>query len=437
VKRSGSSRTILPFLAAVAAASGGSFPGRASAGAPEPVANGDDKKTDYVTRRLEPAGFPLIGGNSDIGFQVGAAATLSYFANGIKPYAWNQDVNASLSVKGGPHGVEIAQQAYQWNIDWVGLLGGRLRLNPQTSYTRTINQGYFGLGNASTDAIPNANPDPSGFHEFVENVFLLRTIARISLEGPLFAMAGASYRYVVPQTPAATRLSLDETVRTPSGSPILHGTRPLSLASLATGLAYDSRDDEIFTTRGVYDVVGVRLEQGIPFDDDVRYGEVGAILTGFVPVAGPVVFAGRFIANFQFGNVPFFDLLAAGPFQLKELPGGSAGIRGVPVGRYLGPVKVVANAELRSMFAHFTVFKQRIGVGSDAFLDVGRIWSDYTFRSPLDGQGLGIKYGAGGGMYWMWGQAAIFRIEVAYSPDANAENRGIPIGVYVEDGTMF
>jgi hypothetical protein len=100
----------------------------------------------------------------------------------------------------------------------------------------------------------------------------------------------------------------------------------------------------------------------------------------------------------------------------------------------LGPVKVVANAELRSMFAHFTVFKQRIGVGSDAFLDVGRIWSDYTFRSPLDGQGLGIKYGAGGGMYWMWGQAAIFRIEVAYSPDANAENRGIPIGVYVEDG---
>ena len=34
-------------------------------------------------------------------------------------------------------------------------------------------------------------------------------------------------------------------------------------------------------------------------------------------------------------------------------------------------------------------------------------------------------------------QAAIFRIDAAYSPDAQAENPSFPVGLYVADGTMF
>jgi hypothetical protein len=150
-----------------------------------------------------------------------------------------------------------------------------------------------------------------------------------------------------------------------------------------------------------------------------------------------LILAGRCWADFQFGNVPFFDLSVAGPFQLKDLPGGSAGIRGVPVGRYAAPIKLVANVELRALFARFTILKQKFTLGSDLFVDAGRVWSDYTFRSSLDGSWPGVKYGLGGGLYWMWGQAAIFRIEAAYSPDAVSENRGFPLGLYVEDGTMF
>jgi hypothetical protein len=48
-----------------------------------------------------------------------------------------------------------------------------------------------------------------------------------------------------------------------------------------------------------------------------------------------------------------------------------------------------------------------------------------------------LKYGAGGGLYLLWGQAALFRVEVAYSPDQVAENPGFPVGIYVEDGVMF
>jgi hypothetical protein len=48
-----------------------------------------------------------------------------------------------------------------------------------------------------------------------------------------------------------------------------------------------------------------------------------------------------------------------------------------------------------------------------------------------------MKYGVGGGLFLQWGEAAIFRVEVAYSPDAVAENPDFPVGLYVSDGLMF
>jgi hypothetical protein len=404
--------------------------------APQPTKPSVRAQVDYFTRRYEPAGFPLIGGSSDIGFQFGVAGTLSYFANGVKPYAWNQDVLLSMSIRSGPKGLEVAQQSYQWNVDYPRVFGTKIRLNPQVAFTRTINQGYFGLGNASSGAPPPAGtPNPDRYHQYVVNALYARTIARMDLDRPLALIAGATYRYVDPEPYVGSKLAADESVQGPNGSLLLYGTRPMSLLALMGGVVIDSRDSEVFTNSGVYHQIGVRFEQGLPFDQNVRYIEAGAILTGFVPV-GPMVLAARFIADFQFFHVPFYDLAVAGPFQLKDLPGGSAGIRGVPIGRYLGPIKIVGNVELRALALKVRAFKQHFQFGGDVFLDTGRVWSDYALHSSLDGSGVGLKYGTGAGLYFLWGQAAIFRIEAAYSPDASSSG-GPPIGLYVEDGTMF
>ncbi len=393
---------------------------------------------DYVTRRYEPAGFPLIGGDSDIGFEFGAVGTLSYFGDGVKPYLWNMDLLLSLSVKRGPSGPEIAQQNYLWQVDIPGLMGGRLRLNPEVSYNHTINYGYFGLGNASSGAPPPAtNPNPGRYYEWIDSFVQVRSSARLQIAGPVSALFAVQYLHVTPTAYADSLLAKDAVTSNPDGSPLIRGTTALSLPSLAAGFGYDTRDDEIFPHRGMLHEVGVRVEQGIPFDGGVRYAEAGAILRGFVPLVGPLVLAGRLVANFQFGDVPFYDLFQAGPFDQKEMPGGSAGIRGVPVGRYLGPIKVIGNIELRAMFFEFTVLKQKFSIGNDVFFDTGRVWSNYSFNSPLDGSGIGLKYGVGGGIYVLWGQAAMLRIEAAYSPDAVSENPSLPIGIYVEDGTMF
>ena len=393
---------------------------------------------DYWTQRFEPAGFPLIGGDSDVGFEFGAVGTLSYYSGGVKPYRWNMDLLLSASLKEGPGGsVEIAQQNYLWQIDMPGLFGGAMRLNPEVSYNHTINYGYFGLGNASSGETPSSSANPGRYHQWIESIAQARSTARIRIKEPFYVELAAQYLFVGPRTYAGSLLAEDAAPTSSPGAPSIYGATPLSLPSLAAGLSYDSRDNEAFARAGMLHEVGVRFVQGFPTDAGVRYMEAGAILRGYVPIGGPVVLAGRLVANFQVGNVPFYDLFQAGPFDQKEMPGGSAGIRGVPVGRYLGPIKVLGNIELRAMLLKFSVLGQKFTLGNDVFFDTGRVWSDYSFRSSLDGTGVGLKYGVGGGIYVLWGQAAMLRIEAAYSPDAVSENPSLPLGIYVEDGTMF
>jgi hypothetical protein len=403
---------------------------------PAPKHHDDVVQHDYWTDRLEPAGFPIIGGDSDIGFQFGAVGTLSYFKDGVKPYEWSMNLVLSWSVKGGPTGAEVAQQNYLWMMDVPEFLSPRFRIYPEVSYTHTVNYGYFGFGNASSGTTPADNPNPGRYHEWIQSYTQVRPLARITIREPLYAEVMAQYLHISPQTYADSLLQQNEQAPAP-GQPTLYGTTALSLPSVAGGLMWDSRDDEIFPRSGMFHEVGVRYLQGLPFSAGVRYLEAGAILRGYLPLPGPFVLAGRFVADFQVGHVPFYDLFQAGPFDQKEMPGGSSGIRGVPVGRYLGPIKMVGNIELRALYLKLKILKQKFTVGNDVFFDTGRVWSDYSFHSPLDGSGLGLHYGVGGGLYILWGEAAMLRVEVSYSPDAVSENPSLPLGIYVEDRTMF
>jgi Omp85 superfamily domain len=421
-------------------------PATRSSGTPLPVPVDMDLSgepaPDYTTPRYEPAGFPLIGGNSDIGFQFGAAGTLTRFEGGSKPYAWNMDLVLDTSVKGGSgSGLEFAQQNYVWNWDIPDLADGKLRLNPLIYYQRTVDQGYFGLGDASK-ATPNPN---ARYYQYLDSELRARQLARITLGKGYDLVLIGTFRAESPQPYPGTKLASDA-VTSANGGPLNHGATPLirgveelGVGMIGGGLIYDTRDNEVFTHSGAFHQLGVKAVQALPYDDSVQYGAVGANFSWMVPLFHKaVVFATRIVADLEFGNVPFYDLFTGGPFQTYDMLGGPSGIRGVPSGRYLGRIKALGNVELRSLPIGFHLFKQSFRLGGDVFFDTGRTWIDYTFKSPLDNTGgLGLKYGTGGGLYALWGQAALFRIEVAYSPDQVAENPGFPVGIYVEEGTMF
>jgi hypothetical protein len=389
-------------------------------------------------RRYELAGFPIVGGNSDIGFQFGAAATWTRFYDSARPYLWNVDLLLSASLKDDANGFRMVQQSHVLRLDMPDLWGSRLRIDTRASFQRTINAGYYGQGNATTIDLPPGETTTGRTFQYTQEEGRVRAIARLHTETLFDVALGLNLRYEAPETYANSRLAQDLAVSDPSqpGVPLIPGGNSMVLTGIAAGFIVDTRDSEFITRSGYFYQAGVGGTVGST--DQTAYGEAAIVLAHFAPLGGPFSFASRFVGSMQFGRVPFYDLQQAGVFEPQYLVGGENGVRGVPQGRYAGRAKFATNTEIRATpFPRFHLLGQRLLFGTTAFFDAGRVWSDYAIISQADGNALGIKFGLGGGVFLQWGEAAIFRLEAAYSPDAVSENPGFPIGLYVSDGLMF
>ncbi len=377
--------------------------------------------------RMEYAGFPILAGNTDIGVMFGGAATITHFHGDDRPYQWNLDILLATSLKHDFGGTRFVQQNQVLRLDLPAFFGGRARLDSRASFDRTVNEGYYGLGDATSAAPAPGASQVAGRYQFLFEEARWRNIVRVHTSSPLDVTFGLISRWENPAVYAATKLAEDR-------ADVL-GVRGAFLQTLSGGVMYDTRDSEFITTRGLFYQIGVGGTVGSA--DGIRYGEAAAVLSHYVPLGGPFLFAERVVGSFQFGNVPFYDQARGGVFEPQRLFGGENGVRGVPQGRYAGLAKVLSNTEVRAPGPRFSLWKQRFRLGATAFFDVGRVFSEYAWSTPVDGRGLGLKYGVGGGLFLQWGEAAIFRLDVAYSPDAVAENPGLPVGIYVSDGLMF
>ncbi len=406
-----------------------------AAGSRDAAADVGEGAAHLEPRRYELAGFPIVGGNSDTGFQFGGAATLTRFFDDVHPYLWNIDLLLSASAKSDQNGLRLTQQSHVLRLDAPDLLDGRLRIDGRASFQRTINAGYYGLGNASSAAPPAGQASTLRTYQYVQEETRLRVIARVHTHSPVDLALGAVVRLESPTAYDGSKLADDAFAVHGDGSPLIRGTRSAGLGTLAAGIIVDTRDSEFVTTRGIFYQLGVSATGGTA--ENVAYGQAAAVLSHYAALGGPFIFASRLVASADVGSVPFYDLAQGGVFEPQYLLGGETGVRGVPMGRYAGLAKVVTNIEIRTTLPRFTVLRQHIRFGTTTFFDAGRVWSAYAYDPVVDGAKLGLKFGIGGGVFIQWGEAAIFRIEAAYSPDAESENPGFPIGIYVADGLMF
>jgi hypothetical protein len=380
--------------------------------------------------RHELAGFPIVGGNTDIGVQFGAAATLTRFHDDLTPYLWNIDLLLSASAKSDSGGLRLVQQSHVLRLDAPHLLGNRLRIDARGSFQRTVDSHYYGIGNATSATPPDAAGGLGRHFQYLQEEARLRVIARVHTGTPVDVALAGNARYEAPQTYAGSKLEEDT-----AASNAVRGAEPAALIGLAAGIILDTRDTEFVTRRGYFYQFGAGYTVGT--SSVAAYANTSAVLAHYAAIGGPFIFAQRFVSSFEVGRVPFYDQQQGGTFEPQSLLGSESGVRGVPQGRYAGLIKTIANMEIRSTLPRFVLLKQRLRFGTTTFFDAGRVWSDYTLDRLRDGSKLGLKYGVGGGVFLQWGEAAIFRVEVAYSPDAVAENPGFPVGIYVADGLMF
>jgi hypothetical protein len=388
-----------------------------------------------ATEHNELAGAPILGGNTDIGFQLGVAATFTRVSPHYAPYRWKIDGLLSASLKDGPRGLEAAQQAHDIRIDVPRALGGKVRIMPAVFFERTVNAGYFGVGNAAP-ALPNPDGTFGSRYQYIHREVRARVNLRTPLSGSLSLMYGLTLRNVHPTTYAGSRLDLDSRKFDGDGEPYIRGLGSMNHAILSGGLIRDTRDNEITPRKGAFDQYALRLGAALPAQNEVAYGGANIFLRRYVPLGGPFVFAVRGLVDALAGQPAFSDLSQGGAFIPLDLPGGAQGVRGVPNGRYQGLIKVVGNVELRMTHLRFRLFGDDFRVGNNIFFDAGRVFAKYG-PDDRDGKGLGLKYGVGAGVFVVWGTAAVFRVEFAYSPDAVSVNPNFPIGIYAADGQMF
>ncbi|MCC6747221.1 MAG: BamA/TamA family outer membrane protein [Deltaproteobacteria bacterium] len=398
------------------------------------------KPDQLKPNRYEVGAVPALGGDTDVGFGFGAVLSLARFQAGYYPFRWRLELQGYLTVKERPEGgVEWPFHDHYLKLDLPGLLSPRLRWTLRVGFSRFVTAGYYGLGNAApavsrADAFdPTLQPreynEALRYHQF-DRVFP-RALANVRVtlrkELQLFFAGTAAFNDL--RLYPGSKLAEDVASGPPAVRGMLFGaSRHLTLQGDA-GVLWDSRDHDMVPRSGVLHEASLRAGT---FEEGRVYGGFNVTLRFFHAFFRDyLTLAARAVFDLLFGQVPVYELARYGGLFPDYGPGGSTSVRGVPGQRYHGKLKLVGNLELRSKWLPFTVLKQRFNVGTVVFADAGRVWADYTERPELDGKGLGLKVGAGGGVRLQWGEAFMIRTDVAWSPDAS------PIGFYVDIFHIF
>jgi outer membrane protein assembly factor BamA len=380
---------------------------------------------------------PIAGGDSDKGLGFGEvsnwaglrdpSAHAPTVAAAGAPYRWRIENGAFITFNHREHFIVPYQDYYVLaTIPDVGG-NGRLRLDVRAAYSKETTLKYYGIGNASPDPPPGTSAADSEYG-WIHPAFSIR--GRIALASHLLLQIGGVYVHSSLSIPEGSLLATDRMAGSPTVQALLRTPTSFAVALAEVGVEYDSRDNDIITRNGMYHGVQVRLSPASGDRLPQAYAELNGIARFyFTPIPRWLTIAARVAGDLLLGSPPFYELAR---YSDTDAVGGGKGVRGVPAQRYYGKVKVLGNLELRCELLPFRVRTKALMLGGALFADGGRVWTELTHAHPeLDGTGLGMKYGIGGGLRLQQGETFVVRLDVAWSPDAR------PVGAYFAAGQIF
>jgi hypothetical protein len=404
-----------------------------NAGAADPL-NSTNRPSASDAEALEERGahnefnlLPVVGGTTDIGFGGGYFLGYDRISLTEAPYAWNIESAGFVTfAPGHGGGVIVPYQDLYVKLDVPRFFRKiELEIRPEYSWETTLN--YFGLGNASSALAPAGTPNNyflyGRLHPEIDIDLRWRFVDHVS------GRTGIRYAESWLQVDADSKLAEDVRTGSAEVKSLLGSTAPSGVALFNYGLQADTRDNIVSSHAGMFDSFDLQVSPGGTSWLPYRYLEATADLRVFVPIWRPyITLAARVVGDLLYGDPPFYALAR---FEDTYAIGGLNGVRGVPGQRYYGKIKALGNVELRTEIVSFHALGNKMVVGAVGFLDGGRVWADTTAQPELDGRGIGLKYGVGGGLRLQSGSAFVLRLDVAWSPDAT------PVGGYFAAGQMF
>jgi len=402
-----------PLLLAALLVSGIGVPAAADAGAEEVEEVEEvDEVAPAKVRRFKWMILPNVGFDTDDGLGFGARAELQRVDADIDPYRWGLVLQGFVTLRGYHH--------HRFHVDVPGLgRNGRIRLTLRFAYRQWLNDGYWGIGNGTfrerefVGSFDKGDPARKRYR-----YWLIQPFAHIAVRWDLgdspFALFGnLKVQWTKVDTYPGSRLESERPVGMDGGL----------TTQLGVGFLLDTRYPEIAPERGVLAEVSARFAPAFP-------GSAGAYAGPFVSlrvygglVPGRLVLAGRVMAEWLVGDVPFFEMVRWGGSVPILGFGGFETVRGASFGRWRAPGRAVGNLELRIDVIKHNLFKQPMRWQLVPFADVGAVWGAgaNATASPPD---FPLHPTVGLGIHVIWAEAFVGRVDFGVGPDPIAEEDG-------------
>jgi len=355
--------------------------------------------------------LPVVGFDSDLGFQYGLCCDIFNYGNGSNypKYDFKINLEASTYTKGSS-----ILRSYG---DFKTLIpDGKFFYD--VTYFNAPKFGFYGFNGLATpyreDFKVGGDPTAkSGFNFMSRNQ--LRALASVQkqLSGPLNWAAGIAFYHI-----GTGRLNLSEY----NGQATLFDEYVAAglirenekdggnVTQFKAGLTYDTRDHDSDPTSGL------NLEATLVFAPDIidgnGYSNLGFTFMGsqFIPVMSDrLTFAYRVLLQTKlWGEIPYYFTNNINTLFFRKLYteglGGNASVRGINRNGVLGDGFAMLNAELRWRALDFKFINQNWTVALNPFLDAGRTIQPYRLdEQKAFPQGGNIWSGNEDGMHYTGG----------------------------------
>jgi hypothetical protein len=347
-------------------------------------------------------GLPAVNYNSDEGLGLGVVGSLYRYDGATGPYKTAANLILFVTTL-GVHNHSLEVDALE-----VGDRPVRLTVRGAFEATRTSN--YCGIGPEVTcdPAVAEAEADRLGLAGAAREDFV-RRYYRVRYLNPNL---GVNARWAIDPMPHRVELVLgwranallpgDFEDPTPFPGSLYAADFPGGekglVSVLQAGVMVDDRDNEAAPIRGYWVEATVRGAHRAWLSDYDYFG-FNVTLRGYTPLGTDrLVLADRVMFDGLVGDAHTLELSTPGGVQRYARFYGSLNDgRGIRLGRYVGKVKALQQAELRWTYASFGVAGARVDLGALAFVDLGFVGEDFgalgeMFANPLPSTGGGLRF---------------------------------------------
>lgn len=386
--------------------------------------------------------LPVVGFDSDLGFQYGLCCDIFNYGNGSNypQYDFKINVEASTYTKGSS-----VLRSYG---DFKNLIpDGKFFYD--VTYFNAPKFGFYGFNGYAApfspeygemkSGAPFETGTKSGYNFMSRNQFRAIASMQKNISGHLNWAAGLAYYNIRTNALGISDYEGQNTLYDKYvGTGLIRENEKAggNVTQLRAGLVYDSRDHDSDPTRGFN--IEATLFYSPDLIDGEGYSNMGFTFTGsqFIPVVSDrLTFAYRLLVQTKlWGDIPYYFTNNINTMFFRKMYtegiGGNASVRGLNRNGVLGDGFGMLNAELRWRAVDFKLINQNWTIALNPFFDAGRILQPYrldeqkkcTDSSLWSGKDDGFHCTAGCGFKLIMNHNMVVSFEAAKAMDENDGN---------------